>query len=560
MKKFLPVITILLVFALAMILAGSSVDPDPIQKKVDRIFEGIDSETSPGCALSVMQKGEIIYENGYGMANLEYGVPITPETIFHVASVSKQFTAMAIELLVNDGLVSWDDDIRDYVPEVPDLGHTITLRHLVHHVSGFRDQWSLLLLAGWRWESDVVRQRDVLDVVSRQAALNFPPGTRYLYSNTGYTLLAVVVERVSGQTLREFSKERIFVPLGMDNTHFQDDHRRIVPNRAWAYEPNEDGLFGLRNSIPVFDVVGASSLFTTVRDLAAWDRNFYSALVGGQEAVDRMHESFELSNGETIPYKHGLITGDFLGLRTVSHGGSDAGYRSQFMRFPDQDFSVAVLCNISSANPDAFARQVAYLYLEDEFPDSEEQLADQQRIPDEFTESDKDLEPYAGIYITRGGDRNFSILHDSGILFLDVGRILPLIPVDENSYKVLGTNIKLELNRSDESGETTLKTIHQSDPDLYLRKDRWNPLPGQLKPYEGRFYSSELGTEYKFAVENGALHFHHRKLNSRPLQPIFKDGFSMGGNTVVFSRDDDGEIDGFRISTARVWGVRFERI
>jgi len=244
MKKFLPVITILLVFALAMILAGSSVDPDPIQKKVDRIFEGIDSETSPGCALSVMQKGEIIYENGYGMANLEYGVPITPETIFHVASVSKQFTAMAIELLVNDGLVSWDDDIRDYVPEVPDLGHTITLRHLVHHVSGFRDQWSLLLLAGWRWESDVVRQRDVLDVVSRQAALNFPPGTRYLYSNTGYTLLAVVVERVSGQTLREFSKERIFGPLGMDNTHFQDDHRRIVPNRAWAYEPNEDGLFG----------------------------------------------------------------------------------------------------------------------------------------------------------------------------------------------------------------------------------------------------------------------------------------------------------------------------
>src|SRR5690606_24661933 len=186
--------------------------------RTDSIFARMDSPTTPGCAVSVMQQGAIVFERGYGMANLEYGIPITPQSVFHVASVSKHFTAFAIELLVNEGRVSWDDDIRKYVPEVPDFGQPITLRHLVHHVSGIRDQWNLLSMAGWRWEADVVTQKDVLDIVSRQKALNFAPGERYLYSNTGYTLLAVVVERVTGQTLREFAQERMFEPLGMTQT------------------------------------------------------------------------------------------------------------------------------------------------------------------------------------------------------------------------------------------------------------------------------------------------------------------------------------------------------
>jgi len=507
MKIFLPVVTLSLVLAVSLILAGSSDGPDSIQYKLDNIFAELDSDTTPGCAISVMEGGEIIYEYAYGMANLEYGVPITPETIFHVASVSKQFTAMAIELLVNDGLVSWDDNIRDYVPEVPALDHEITLRHLVHHVSGFRDQWSLLLMAGWRWESDVVRQSDVIDMVSRQTALNFPPGTRYLYSNTGYTLLTVVVERVSGQSLREVAEERIFKPLGMENTHFQDDHRRIVQNRAWAYEPHEDGVFGLRNSIPVFDVVGASSLFTTVRDLAAWDRNFYSAEVGGQEAINRMHDPFILSSGDTTSYRHGLQAGEYRGLSTVSHGGADAGYRSEFLRFPAQELTVAVLCNSSTSNPARLARVVAYQYLEDEFPVSESESPGGQPGPDEIATTGESLESYAGIYITPAGDRNFSIIYDKEILYLDVGALLPLVPVDENHFWAVGTSMEFLLEPSDEMGDFTLQAVHQSDSDIYLRKDPWNPNEDQLTSYEGRFYSHELGTEYRFAVEDGACIF-----------------------------------------------------
>jgi CubicO group peptidase (beta-lactamase class C family) len=361
-KAVPPVCATWLFLSAASSAAAQSAVPELV---VDSIFADVNLPTAPGCAVSVMRDGSPIYERGYGMANLEYGIPITPNSVFHVASVSKHFTAMAVELLVNEGRVSWDDDIRKYVPEVPDFGTPITLRHLVHHVSGIRDQWNLLAMAGWRWEADVVTQSDVLDITSRQTALNFAPGERYLYSNTGFTLLAVVVERVSGQTIRAFTRDRIFSPLGMQATHFHDDHEMIVRNRAWAYAPDTSGLFGLKNSIPDFDVVGATSLFTTVHDLAAWDRNFQDGRVGGRAAIDRLHERFVLNSGDTIDYAHGLSIGEFRGVRMVSHGGADAGYRSHFVRFPDQRLSVAVLCNFPAANPSGRAMRVAAAYLVD---------------------------------------------------------------------------------------------------------------------------------------------------------------------------------------------------
>jgi CubicO group peptidase (beta-lactamase class C family) len=326
-----------------MVVAASAARPLDAQvaspeRQVDEIFAAMDTPDSAGCAVSVMRRGAIIYRRGYGMANLEYGVPITPSSIFHVASVSKQFTAMALALLVAEGKVAWDDDIRRYVPEVPDYGKTITLEHLVHHTSGIRDQWSLLSMAGWRWEGDVVKQEDVLIIIARQNALNFDPGTTYLYSNTGFTLLAVVVERVSGKSLREFTQEQIFEPLGMRDTHFHDDHQRIVVNRAYAYAP--DSVYGLRISIPDFAIVGASSLFTTVEDLAKWDRDFYTGQVGGPEVIEQLQTRGVLNNGEKIDYAFGLSHGTYRGLHTVGHGGADAGYRSDFLRLPDQEFSV----------------------------------------------------------------------------------------------------------------------------------------------------------------------------------------------------------------------------
>ena len=494
------------------------------------------------------------------MANLEYGVEITPSSVFHVASVSKQFTAMAVQLLVNDGKVSWDDDIRIYVPEVPDFGHTITLRHLAHHVSGIRDQWSLLMQAGWRWESDVVTQKDVINITSRQQSLNFEPGTRYLYSNTGYTLLAVVVERVSGQTLREFTKDQIFEPLGMSQTHFQDDHRRIVENRAWAYEPHREGQFGMRNSVPVFDVVGASSLFTTVEDIAAWDRNMYTGEVGGLDGVEQLHESFVLSSGDTISYKRGLIQGTHRGMTTIGHGGSDAGYRSQYIRIPDHELSIAVFCNFPGSGPELLSRLIAGLYLPNQQQSVTEQSGSQRDQKNRIERLSEDLQELEGIYVAQPGDRIISLTYENERLNLNIGPGLPLQPLEDGHFAVDGSGLELRINPPGTSEIGHLYFIDQSESDIYVRHDFWSPEPGDLEEYTGQYYSSELGTEYSFTVENGRLRFHHRKLDSQSLFPVFPDAFRSGGRTIVFTRDEDHQLNGFRVSDSRVWGVRFERI
>jgi CubicO group peptidase (beta-lactamase class C family) len=241
---------------------------------VDKVFAEWDSTVSPGCALSVIKDGKIIYKRGYGMADLDHDIPISPETVFHVASISKQFTAAAILLLAQEGKLSLDDDVRKYVPELPDFGALITIRQLIHHTSGLRDQWSLLGLAGWRYSLDLITDDDVLDVMSRQKELNFLPGEKHVYCNTGYTLLAQIVKRVSGQSFREFTTSRIFKPLDMKSTHFRDDHAEIVKHIAYGYVNGEGGN-SYRLSVTNFDTVGATSLLTTVEDLAQWDENFY---------------------------------------------------------------------------------------------------------------------------------------------------------------------------------------------------------------------------------------------------------------------------------------------
>jgi len=524
----------------------------PFEVRVDSIFADVAGPTSPGCALSVMRDGAPVYERGYGMANLEYGIPITPQSVFHVASVSKQFTALSVELLVNEGKVAWDDDIRKYVPEVPDFGTTITLRQLVHHVSGIRDQWNLLAMAGWRWEADVVTQSDVLDITSRQTALNFPPGERYLYSNTGFTLLAVVVERVSGQTLRQFTTERIFQPLGMEATHFHDDHQMIVRNRAWAYAPDRDGLFGLKNSIPDFDVVGATSLFTTAHDLAAWDRNFETGRVGGREALERMQRRFVLNGGDTIPYAHGLALGTYRGLRTIGHGGADAGYRSQILRFPDQHLGIAVLCNFPSADPARRANRVADVYLGDVLRPvpAAVGLATTATVP----VPRRTLEALDGAYVGELPNlvRRIRLVGDT----LRTGSA-PLRPIGDDRFEVVGQGVVITL-RPPGAGQPGTLVVPGSG--RYERRDVWQPDETELREFVGLYHSDELGTDYRIEPADGLLVVRHRKLPERRLAPTFRDAFMTGGTAVVFTRDDAGVPVRFRITDGRVWNVAFARV
>lgn len=533
----------------ARVDAAERVDP---AHRVDSIFADVSGPTSPGCAVSVMRDGAPVYERGYGMANLSYGIPITPWSVFHVASVSKHFTAMAVELLVNEGKVSWDDDIRDHVPEVPDFGTPITLRHLVHHTSGIRDQWSLLSMAGWRWEADVVTQKDVLDITSRQTALNFEPGERYLYSNTGFTLLAVVVERVSGQSLREFTTERIFEPLGMEQTHFHDDHQMLVRNRAWAYEPDDDGLWGWRNSIPDFDVVGATSLFTTAHDMAAWDRNFVTGAVGGEDALRRLRSRFVLTSGDTIDYAHGLGLGSQRGLRTEGHGGADAGYRSNFLRFPDQGLSVVVLCNFPSADPGGRAERVAEAYLADRMEPREEEDGGVSDEPT-ATVAEERLRELVGVY--RGELPNQVLVVERSadtLRFRDGPRLRPL---GEGRFEIGESGDVLTFRRGEEGA-----FVAEAGFGRGVQHAVWSPDARELSRYEGTWTSDEVGTDYRFELgDDGGLWAHHRKLDSVRLEPLSPGVFRVRGNIADFRHDDAGRPVGFSLSSGRVWNVAFER-
>lgn len=537
-------------------LAGDQVsaqeDPAGLWARVDSVFEDMATPETPGCALSIMREGQPVYMRGYGMANLEYDIPITPSSVFHVASVSKQFTTFAVSLLVADGEVAWEDDIRTYVPEVPEFREVITLRHLANHISGIRDQWNLLAMAGWRFEADVITQGDVLDITSRQTALNFPVGAEYLYSNTGFTLLAVVVERVSGQTLKEFTEERIFAPLGMMGTHFHDDHNTIVRDRAYAYAAVRGG--GYRISIPDFDVVGATSLHTTAEDMAKWDRNFYTGEVGGRLLIDEMHRRGILRSGDTIGYALGLSHGTYRGLPTVGHGGADAGYRSNFLRFPEQATSVAVLCNFPTSNPGRLATQVADLVLEDEFPQEPEveSVEDDPEAPDPVPLSPADHARLEGFYIREDYDTPVSVREVNGVLYVGGGRMYHL---GDWEFRPAGEDDTVRF------WETPDGSILTTGPDgkQYRRHPRIESDSVDHGEYVGHYWSDDLGVEYQVRSEDDRLVFWNRKVGTRSLTPQFRDGFSAGWS-VIFTRDDQGRINGFTMSSGRVWKVRFERL
>ena len=371
---------------------------------VDRIFGRFDRRDSPGCALGVLQDGRFLVLRGYGSAHLDFQAPITPRTVFYLASVSKQFTAASVILLAGDGKLSLDDDIRKHFPELPDYGHRVTVRQMIHHTSGLRDYLTLMPMAGLRGEN-VNSDDDILQLIVRQRELNFPAGSEYLYSNTGYYLLSELVRRVSGQSLREFAHARIFAPLRMPSTHFHDDRLMIVPQRASAYSPAGEG-FRL-DMWANFDKVGSGGLMSSIEDLAKWDRNFYTREVGGDFLHRQLHRQGVLTNGDTLPYAGGLNVGSYRGLRTVRHGGSTAGYRTELLRFPDHRFSVIALCNASNATPASYANRIAELWLGDRMEPraaeaTDDAAADAGDSSDERPEAgrlpDTELELYLGDY------------------------------------------------------------------------------------------------------------------------------------------------------------------
>lgn len=333
--------------------------PEAITARVDKLFAQWDKPDSPGCAVGVIRDGKLIYTRGYGLANLEYNLPLTSKSVLDIGSVSKQFTATSILLLAQQGKLSPDDDIRKYIPEIPAYTRPITIRQLLNHTSGIREYLALMDLASPDFTGRI-ESANALAIIARQKETNFPPGDESAYSNSGYFLLSVIVKRISGKTLREFAEVNIFAPLGMKNTHFHDAYRMIVPLRATGYSPATKGF---RIAMSDSDVTGAGGLYTTIEDLLLWDQNFYHKKVGGQALQDELHRVGVLTNGEKLTYASGIVVAEYRGLPMAMHGGAWAGYRSMLLRFPQQSFSIVCLCNRGSATPWNLAYRVADEYL-----------------------------------------------------------------------------------------------------------------------------------------------------------------------------------------------------
>lgn len=540
--------------------AAKDQTPRGLQQQVDQVFRPWDSTVSPGCALSVIQDGQIVYKRGYGMADLDHDIPITPETVFHVASISKQFTAAAIVLLAQEGKLSLDDDVRSYIPELPDFGVRMTIRHLVHHTSGLRDQWALLGLAGWRYSLDLITDDDVLDLISRQKELNFAPGAEYVYCNTGFTLLAQIVKRVSGQSLREFTWKRIFQPLGMQSSHFRDDHAEIVKHIAYGYIGGEAGA-PYRLSVTNFDTVGATSLLTTVEDLAHWEGNFHHPKVGGPEFAKQQLEVGKLSSGKPIDYAFGLSLGKYRGLPTVGHGGADAGYRADFLRFPDQHFAVACLCNQGEINPSDLTRRVADIYLAAKFqePAPVRSIA----MPVSVPVPPERLAGYPGLYFRKDDERFARVTVKSGKVSLafSSGAGREVAALSENRFRL--ANSPGELTFPDPATGPAQRLSIQfpgtNNPDVYQRVAEFRPAPGELAAFAGSYVSREIDPVYRIAVENGSLVLKRLKAKPEKLEPTIADSFWGLNGILHFQRGPGGQIAGFALNAGRVKNLHFAK-
>ncbi len=553
-RRTLPfrLLATLLLIPAFLIPAGAQVRTDVEVAAVDAIFEAFESTRTPGCAVGVSLKGEVILSRAYGMADLEHNVPNTPGTIFEPGSVSKQFTATATILLALEGKLSLDDDIRLYLPELPDYGEPVTVRHLLNHTSGLRDWGSVAGIEGWPRTRRAHTHTHVLDILSRQEALNYPTGEYYSYTNSGYNLQAILVERVSGIPFAEFSRTQIFEPLGMTDTQWRDDFTRIVKDRAMAYRRGRDGSWS--TLMPFEDVHGNGGLLTTVEDLLKFTWNLQTGELWGPRYVEEMHHQGVLNSGEVISYASGLQVGAYKGVPEVQHSGSTAGYRGHLSRFPDQDLGVAVVCNASSANAGGLLHQVADLYLDHALQNAAPAPpAGSMELPGQR------LEALAGDYRdARTGTPVRVVAVEGG---LRVGGAT-MVPVSVTRFEGPGGRWVLEFERAP-SAHGRPAAIYDSPGQPGVRIEpvpAFEPTAGELEEYAGTYRSHEAEATYTVQVAGESLLLKDRWGDTLPLRPLYPDAFARGGTTLVFHRDSTGTVGEMSWSESRVWDLRFRKI
>jgi CubicO group peptidase (beta-lactamase class C family) len=510
------------------------------ESAVDLLFWDRTSST-PGCAVGVSQDGQVVLEKAWGMADLEHAVPNRPDTIFEAGSVSKQFTAAAVLLLAREGKLSLDDSVRTHLPELPDYVAPVTIRQMLQHTSGLRDWGSLEDIAGWPRGTRVYTHAHVLDILGRQRALNFEPGTRWSYSNSGYNLAVMIVSRVAGEPFTEFTRKRIFEPLGMSRTSWRDDYARIVPGRAVAYA-GSDGRYRL--DMPFENVHGNGGLLTTVGDLLRWNENFTVPKVGDAAFVQELQAVGRLASGEAFDYALGLGVGEYKGLREVSHSGTTASYRAFLARYPDQRLSLAMLCNAGESTPRQTLHAVADLYLAGAVkPDA---------APAAASPSDAELDALAGLYrnVERGDATRFDRI---GSTLRQDGETL-LIAQSAHAF----TDGARSMVTFDGKGRARIDE-GSGAPVRLERVAAAQPTAAELAALAGAYASDEVETTLTARLREGALELAQRPDRVFPLVPLYQDAFDSDLGTIIFRRDRAGRVSGLSVVRERVWDLRFQR-
>jgi CubicO group peptidase (beta-lactamase class C family) len=515
-----------------------------VRTDIDALFKRWDTTSLPGCTLGVAKDGRQVLSRAYGMADLEHGVANRPDSIIEAGSVSKQFTAAAVLLLAQQGKISLDDPVRKYIPEVPDYGTPITIQQLLSHTSGLRDWGSVCGIAGWPRTTRTYTHAHVLDIVSRQKSLNYPPGTAYSYTNSGYNLLAVLVSRVSGKSFADFTRESLFEPLGMTRTSWRDDYTRIVPDRAIGYSVAGSTV---SLNMPFENVHGNGGLLTTVGDMLRWNENAVSNKVGGAALTKAQRQKSRLKDGSEISYASGIVITQWHGVPEVSHSGGTAGYRAWLAQYPAEKVSVAVLCNAGDAPAWTLGRQVADLVL-----GLKAELAPGVEI------AATDLAAVAGLYRNRNTHMVSTVTLTEGALHVDGGPAL--VPLSKDAFRTQSGGTRFEVERSSAGAVTGLRAVASGEGTGYERVAKVEPTPAQLAAYAGEYTSDEAEVMLRVVVEGGKLVLLRRPDTKLPLTANYADGFDSDLGQLRFLRDARGRVNELSVSEDRVWDLRFKKL
>ena len=550
------------------ILAAEPVASDP-EARLGQLVRVYDGGDRPGGVVGVVEEGRLTVVRAFGMANLVHGVPWEAGTVSNIGSVTKQFTAMALLLLQADGLLRLDDDVRDHIPELPDFGARVTLRHFLNHTSGYREIYNLLPLAGFRGEDSFEREK-AIQIVQRQPSLQTPPNTEWNYNNTGYILLSLIVERVSGRPFAEFMKERVFDPLGMGDTRVKMEQGEVIRRSAQGYVPVKEGA-GYRTARDLPSSAGAGGVYTTVDDLARWMLNYRDAALGGPEAVQAIATRAVLEDGDTTTYGLGLGIAEMSGRTVYAHTGGDVAHRAYLSYFPELESGVIAMSNNASFDL-ALGARIARVFFAAELRADDDEAGTSEDAADEEADEAADaggmpaerVEAIAGAWVISvpGTELDAEITTEDGRLFFQAtGQPrVEASPMSDSTVVIAVAQAEFTF-RFEADGSSSAATLRQGGLEMPMRRaERQDLTEAALAEFAGRYFSDELEAFYDIELQDGGLVLRHIDMEPVELRHREADDFSTPViflASVEFERDDAGRITGFRVSNGRTRGVWF---